>query len=486
MAKRRIMLDTRSVIQIDPTITQRFWPARKQAGPAIPCERPWEEHGICHGTVLNDSGRFKAWYNVENNPPKENAFMVAYGESPDGLHWEKPDLGIQPFGAIKDTNLLAYIRMRPSVIIDPQEPDPDQRYKSCGHIDKVQALRERGLNYPGNGYYLAHSRDGLHWTEYPADRPIGTREDVGNFIRDEPRRRYFGTVKDYIRYDLIDRRSVVAVTSLDFHKWSEPKTILVPDALDDRIARELGFHHAEYYGMGLMAYEDFLVGFVWIFWAGLPLLPKSRRRTGWWGQIDVHLTFSYDGVYWFRTPDRRPFIALGENGDFDSSQIQTLSRPVIVGDEVWIYYTGNNKGHAYFDQVTATHIHEERPEIDWSAPKWRHTRAIGVARLKQDRYASLSTGTQGSFVVDHGVPDGKHLLVNARAPLGSIKAQVLDADQDPIPGFGIEECIAFTGDDIHGEIIWAGKSLADLPRENTICFRFVLDYADLFAYELTD
>ena len=46
------------------------------------------------------------------------------------------------------------------------------------------------------------------------------------------------------------------------------------------------------------------------------------------------------------------------------------------------------------------------------------------------------------------------------------------------------DCLGFSGDAVSGEIKWRHKSLAELPPDCEINFRFVLDDADFFAYEL--
>jgi hypothetical protein len=315
MGKRRILLDTRHVQTTEGDITQRFWPATKHPGPVLSGDKPWERFGVSlFGNVHHDRERFRMWYMAwPDVPPSGNSTLVAYAESHDGITWEKPALGIEPFEGNPNTNLLDLVRTVPSVILDRDDPDPSRRYKVGGYIGAESVLKHRGRHYPGDGFYVAHSPDGLHWTESAADRPMGTPHDVGTFIRDEPRGRYLGAVKQMLRPGLPLRRSIGMVSSEDFHHWTPPKTILVADALDDRIARDRGFHHAEFYGMGLHAHDDFLVGFVWIFWVDPLLYPVPRYGTGlgMWGQMDCHIVYSYDGDYWFRTPDRQPFISLG-------------------------------------------------------------------------------------------------------------------------------------------------------------------------------
>ena len=208
MGKRRIMLDTRKVTAVDDSITHRFWPARKHPEPVLLGDRPWERFGpLLFGTVMVDQERYRMWYNpYPVVPPPGNSYYVGYAESLDGLHWEKPDLDIEPYGDFQRTNLVNLIRHNPSVVLDADDPDPERRYKATGYVGTEQIMKERNAAYPGNGYYLAHSPDGLYWTENPATGPMGTVHDVGNFIADEPRGRYFGTVKTQVRYDLVDRQ----------------------------------------------------------------------------------------------------------------------------------------------------------------------------------------------------------------------------------------------------------------------------------------
>ena len=487
MGKRRIMLDTRKVTSIDSAVTQRFWAAKKHPEPMFAGDKPWELYGpMLYGTVLHDQGRYRMWYNPwPDVPPVGNSYYVAYAESSDGLHWEKPELDIQPYQQFTRTNLTNLIRHNPSVMLDRDDPDPAKRYKAMGYV-RVQPIQEIwGVTYPGDGYYLAHSPNGLHWTEFPATAPLGTPSDVGNFIRDEPRGRYFGSVKESVRYDLVDRRSVAVMESADFQNWTRPKVVLVADALDDIMARQKGLHHAEFYGMALDPYDDFMVGLLWIYWTPLPFHPL--RRTGWWGYIDCHLAYSYDrGEHWLRTPDRQPLIPAGERGELDRGAVYTSTRPIPVGDELWIYYSGCRRDHAWFAPLTAARPMQLREDVDWSDPKSGDENTVLLAKLRKDGYASLSTDQQGSFVIAHGIPDGSRLLVNARTPYGSVKAQVLDAAGNPIAGFGVEDCIGFTGDSVRGEIRWQHRSLAELPPDREIRLRFLLDDADLFAYELAN
>src|SRR4029077_18635930 len=88
--------------------------------------------------------------------------------STDGIHWDKPNLGLASYHGIAQTNILPagrgehqFIR-RPSLIKDHDEPDASRRYKMI-YADE------------GEDEWLlktAYSPDGIHWQ-------VGIRGPVG-------------------------------------------------------------------------------------------------------------------------------------------------------------------------------------------------------------------------------------------------------------------------------------------------------------------
>ena len=60
----------------------------------------------------------------------------------------------------------------------------------------------------------------------------------------------------------------------------------------------------------------------------------------------VQLTSSRDGRNWRRFENRQPFIPLSNRlGDFDWGSIYPLQAPLVVDDEIWIYYVGYGVDH---------------------------------------------------------------------------------------------------------------------------------------------
>ena len=88
--------------------------------------------------------------------------------------------------------------------------------------------------------------------------------------------------------------------------------------------------------------------------------------------------------------------------------------------------------------------------------------------------------------VYHGRVEGTEMTLNARSEHGTVRVEVL---QDPntrraILGYDRMACVPFAGDEIRSPVRWKEKSFAELQGQEDIVFRFHLEAADLFAYEI--
>ena len=87
----------------------------------------------------------------------QDAALVGYAESEDGVTWRKPKLGLIDYlGA--PSNLCDLGFHSPSVFIDPEAP-ASHRYRATGCSSTRHLGANPGVTAPG--YYTAHSTDGL-------------------------------------------------------------------------------------------------------------------------------------------------------------------------------------------------------------------------------------------------------------------------------------------------------------------------------------
>jgi hypothetical protein len=83
----------------------------KHPEPVLIADRPWEgERAQAWGSVIVEpDGLLRMWYfafNTERRPDELDRGGYAYAESRDGIHWDKPDLGVVEFRGSKRNNLF--------------------------------------------------------------------------------------------------------------------------------------------------------------------------------------------------------------------------------------------------------------------------------------------------------------------------------------------------------------------------------------------
>jgi hypothetical protein len=431
------------------TAELRFHSFEKYSGnPVLTADRPWEgDLAYLYGTVLpeeNGDG-LRMWYHAYVDDarlmPGKHRYTNLYATSRDGFHWTKPALGAHAFQGSTENNIVL---MRPTgpgeshspnVIHTPWEKDPAQRYKMVTYVYY-------------DGYYGATSPDGIHWTDVPRNPILEDPGDVGNFVWDARRRSYIGYPKVFSEVRGFRRRCVGFSETREFERWPRARLILAPDDEDDRgmFAPDA---RTEFYGLSAFPYQNLYVGFLWIY-----RLERGDER------IWPELVYSGDGVEWNRIPaPRLPVLPLGAAGAWDDGMIFTPNHPLIRGEKLQLYYGG-------FD-----------------GPHNSRTRrgAIGLATMRRDGFASFTAGDIEAAVVT--APISGHsgaLLVNAAAPGGEIRAEVLDKRGNPIPGYEKVKCEPFKGDSTKHQIRW--NENARLPQGDTIRIRFWLRGASLYSF----
>jgi hypothetical protein len=480
VSRGQIFLDTRRISHRSGPLIQRFYQANKHPEPVLIGDREWERRGATlYGTVLYDEGRFKMWY-LGRRMDQIDAGWTCYAESTDGIHWEKPELGIVEINGSRRNNVTDLSMYNASVVHDPHDPDPQRRYKCLGWVHSPRVNRQWGTDYPRSGYYTAHSPDGWHWTNDPGGPQIDLPHDEGRMVWDASRGRFIASVKEMYPYGFHLRRSVTISTSQDAVHWSQPQLALLPDELDDLQAQARGFAAADYYGLALYPRDELVVGMLWIHQMWPPFHPVNT--SGIFSRVHVQLAYSYDGMNWQHPPGRPAFLDVGERGAFDSCGIYTANALLEVGDEVWIYYTGDCQMHGFVIDPATWKMKHSDPTTD----EVGHM-AIGLATIKRDRFASLSSDGEATFVVQHGLRGGSCLFLNGRTSgNGRIAVQIEHPDGTAIRGFGLHDCHPFVGDSVAEEVTWAGGRIGDLGSDVEIALRFELTSADLFSYRVED
>ncbi|MEP6669808.1 MAG: hypothetical protein ABJF10_11680 [Chthoniobacter sp.] len=434
-------------------------PTKHSANPLITGDDP------SHLWVLReDDGRFRMWYqanvkNGEESKLKGNySVTVAYAESADGVHWDKPALDLFPDA--EQSNLP-----HNAVIHHVEFPRCDA---SAPQILEVPEKDRHGFRYvmvytmstvPLNGIRIVGSQDGIHWDAASDRRIARLSSDTHNTVHyDTAHDEYvmFCRSKNIYRApgqtkEMIDsgesRRGMSRMSSKDL--WTEwnvrPQTILMPDERD----ADLGYNY-------FMA------------------MPVHRHAGVWWGLLapfqwnDLYaseIAWSRDGWNFERLPARQHLIEFGPEGAWDHSMVVCSPRWVEVGDEWWLYYAGFDGAHG-----------------DALARKG----AIGLATMRKEGFVSQHGPATGGVVCTRALRwPGGPLLVNADAHSGELRVRVSDELRKPIPSFNYDDMPAFTGNNVAQEVTWKGGSLATL-KDRVIRLEFQLKNADLYTFRAAE
>ena len=80
---------------------------------AIVHDQPWEGSMCDYHTVFKDGGLFRMYYTMadievlpEGGISDKHPLFCGYAESPDGVHWAKPNLGLFEFKGSKENNIV--------------------------------------------------------------------------------------------------------------------------------------------------------------------------------------------------------------------------------------------------------------------------------------------------------------------------------------------------------------------------------------------
>ena len=378
--------------------------------PQLPCEG---DLVILYGTVLfdDDEGVFRMWHQTRASGAGK---LACYATSQDGLHWERPLLGVTEVLGSRENNVIFSKQTHPyydemhSVVKDPDDPDPQRRYKMtfCGFSG------ERGTPDWRRDYYTATSPDGIRWTarEDYAIRFPENAADISHFIKDPISGKYIIWCRTRYKCPGVEARwpeytygrAVARAESSDFINWTQPKTIFHADEQDP-----IG---SEIYTMGAFPYEGMYVGMVQMYHA-------MRHEC----TLDIQLASSRDGWHWDRVADRSTWLPCGGVGEWDRFNQSVAGRPVVMGDELWFYYAGRTNRHTPYAREGGR---------DSGEPLG----AIGLATLRRDGFCSMNASFDGGRLttVPLQMSDGD-LHLNVKSDFGQVQVELLAENLERIP-----------------------------------------------------
>ena len=420
-SKRELFLDRFLIDQLKGTVLKLHEPKPTPAmsSPADNLE---------YGTVIKEGALFRL-YTREARSSKfdgDTTEVTRYCESPDGIHWIKPKLGIHEIDGSKENNVILheapfchnfspFLDTKPGVTTT-------ERFKALAGTAK-------------SGLVAFVSGDGIHWKKLRAE-PVITH--TKEYAFDSQNVSFWSETEGcYVCYyrHFLDKqfRSVCRTTSKDYLNWT-PAVEMKPNFPEEHIYTTL-------------AHPYFRAPHIYI---ATPTRFHEKR-----GQ-------STDILFMTARGDSR----------FDRTFREALIRPGL-DQKQW----GNRSNYAALNIVPTG---PEEMSI-YTTPFRRFT-------LRIDGFASVHAGADEGELLTHPLLfTGKKLNLNySTSAGGQVRLEIQDASGVPIPGFTLSECRGLVGDSIEQAISWKKGTDVSTLKGKAIRLRFVLQEADIFALQFTD
>ena len=411
---RFLLLDSRI---IDSTTNANLALGSVQKHPSNPlfvADKPWEpRYDNMYPNVIFDEEEqlYKCWYCpfivderttktplAKRNPtathymsakPNKRDEAILYATSKDGIHWEKPELGLVEFDGNKQNNIVVRGPSGAGVHKDLREKNPARRYKAfyAAQVGYMQLIR--------------FSADGLNWGPEIRCPEIAIQSDChANMIWSPELQKYVGIVRHYDRFPVVGNRKIARTESADGLKWTRSELII--EGTPKNQMHDMVIFRAGGVFLGLLGVMDY---------------PTVKSMEGVRQQIE--LAWSPDSYTWHRV---RPGTALVANSPKSDREYGMMpydwgamfpSQPVFRENEVQIFYGAS----------------------DWYFFDWRKS-GLAMATLRPDGWAGYEPSDKKKRAAVSTAPivcTGDHLRVSADIQNnGWLKVTALNKNGTPL------------------------------------------------------
>lgn len=485
-ARRELFIDDALVARLGGRASRRLHhPVPREI--VLRHDAAWEGTGSGYHSVFRDGDRYRMYYKAfhikvepgqtvsEQTPHR----FTCYAESPDGIHWVKPELGQVEFQGSRANNIVVATGRHGLLDVDAAHPAvfrddnpaaaPAARYKAVFRSDGACGL------------VAMQSPDGLHWS------PLGQGPLITDGAFDSQNLAFWdgvhGCYRAYWRsfpdgtvgtgvWKPEGPRGIRTATSPDFVHWGPAKDLNYvgsPPPEELYVNQVKPYHRAPHLLIGLpVRYVERRWG------ASLRALPDRGHRElrssaqPRYGEAltETLLMCSRDGVTFTRWPE-------------------AFLRPGPERTGTWNY------GHQY----AAWHVVETASDLGVDAPAELSLYAVenywlgrgSVLRrytLRLDGFVSLHAPMAGGDCVTPPLTfTGAELRLNfATGVAGAVRVELQDAAGTVQPGFSLDDCEPVFGDAVDRVVAWrAGPGVAALAGR-PVRLRFHLSDAEIFSF----
>ncbi|MDE0300533.1 MAG: hypothetical protein OXN17_18005 [Candidatus Poribacteria bacterium] len=339
--------------------------------------------------IIDNSAKGMTHEERERTPyrsPEDRDEGICYAFSEDGLHWEKPKLGLVEFLGNSENNIAVRGPHGASVFKDLHDPDPARRFKALmiGHTTGRQMLA------------VAFSADGVRWSKQIPCPEAGIAWDSANNALWVPERgEYVGFTRISSETKVVVNgqeqgvRAVGRVASKDFLTWTKVEQVFEGEQ-----------PHLQIYCMPVFRYQGIYLG--------LPAIYNTETD-----RTHTELAWSQDTIQWHRVCPGSPLIPQGSaRDDYDWGCVYPAANPVFLDEEIRLYYGASDGPHSGW-RLGSFCLATLRPDgfagyepISADVPAVIKTRPVSgyFASLRITADVREGGSVRAAVVDEHGVP----------------------------------------------------------------------------------
>ena len=487
---RQVFIDGRFLAQTQ-NVTLEVHPPRKTGEWTIKPEHPWERGGLGpYSNVLHDGQTYHFWYHAMDDVQWDRGHTngcICYARSSDGIHWEKPALGLVAYAGSRSNNIVvghgaAGLMLGQDggmVFLDPTA-GPAERFRLACRFGSL-----------GQGVHILSSPDGIHWrvthtniVSYRAEGKLHHLDSQNIVFWDDRVRKYVVYGRKNLAEAGVQGRAVGRAESDNIGQFSgvEDMPVVIGPEAGDRWVDYYSSSALKYpwaqdaYYMFPQAYFHYLAG-------EMPEFPKKSPANA--GALHTQFGASRDGIKWYRY-DRRPFVPLGMKGEFDWASARMIHGlvPDTTGREMFMYYRASDWLHGWDRNES-----NKRLLTEAGLGADQNIAVISRVVLRRDGFISVyAPRAGGEFTTEPLRFTGGKLVLNVDTSAeGTVRVALLDGEGNALEGLGLKDCdFLHTANDINRVVRWKGNADVSRFASKPIRLRFALKNTHLYAFQFTE
>ncbi len=435
--------------------------APRDEGIVLRFDQPWEGPFCGYCTVIRDEDTYRLYYRGLPSAGRDGsaAEVCCYAESPDGVQWKKPALGLFEVAGTRANNVIlanaAPVTHNFSPLLDTRPDVPaDQRYKALG-----------GTMDSGLVAYV--SPDGTHWRRL-VDQPVLTTAAVPfPYMFDSQNVAFWSSCEGqyacYFRVFQDGVRRICRTTSPDFVHWSAPVLMEYRRHTGGVPLEHLYTNQTHPYFRAPHLYVSVAARF----------MPDRQVVS------DAQAAALGVNPQYYRDTSDAIFMTTRGGAWYDREFLRGFIRPGI-GLSNWVSRTNYPALNVVPTGPAEMSVYVNQDYAQTTAHLRRYS-------LRLDGFASAQADGDGGTLVTRPIQfAGRRLTINfATSAAGSVRVELQRADGTPIPGFAREDAIEQIGNEIERVVSWKAGSDVSALAGQPIRLCFLLRDADLYAFRFS-